>query len=362
MKTSISYSLIAAAMACGLALGQTTAYTTPVGYVTLNIPASADSTITPPLSKAPLLQGLSTAVAGNVVTLASTGVSDGAFINGGSNLNAKTYLLVRSGALAGLRFPVTGNTATTVTVDGGSASLQSQGLAIGDQLSVVPYWTLATLFPGGAGVGASSDIYDPQAYILVSDQSSVGPNRGAAKLFFFANGNDGNPVGWRDLADPEGAVQDTVALDPSITYTIRTGSVAQTVTISGEVPTSSLATKILTGAVTNDEYISTPFPVDMTLAQSGLQSVIKPSIDIYDPQEFVLVYDDLSAGYNKGASALYFYHDGSDGNPAGWKDLSNPEGANVSAAVLKAGRCFTLRKAPGTSGVSTWTTTKPYTL
>jgi hypothetical protein len=34
MKTKISYSLLAAAMACGMAQGQTTAYTTPVGYTT----------------------------------------------------------------------------------------------------------------------------------------------------------------------------------------------------------------------------------------------------------------------------------------------------------------------------------------
>lgn len=360
MKTYIPYSLLAAAAACGMALGQT-AYTTPVGYVTLDIPALADSTVTPPLSRSAVFSGVSASVSGNQITVAATGAADSAWINAG-DLNSKCYVLVKTGALAGLRFPVTANSATTVSVNGGDTTLQAQGFAAGDTLSVVPYWTLSTLFPGGVGVGVSQDIYDPQAYLLVSDQSSTGTNRGAAQLYFYADGTDGNAAGWRDLADPEGALQDTVALDPTITYTIRTGAAGQTLVVSGEVPTSTLATKVLTDSVSNDEYISSPHPIDITLAQSGLQSVIAASTDIYDPTEFVLVYSDESAGYNKGASSLYFYHDGSDGNAAGWKDLSDPEGANVTAPVIKAGRCFTLRKAAGSPGSSTWSAPLPYTL
>jgi uncharacterized protein (TIGR02597 family) len=350
-----------AAAACGFANAQTTAYTTPVGYVSLDIPAAADSTFTAPLSKAPLLQAVSTAVSGNQITVSSTGAADGGFINAGSS-DAKTYILVTSGALTGLRFPVTANSGTSVTVNGGATSLQVQGFVSGDSISVVPYWTLGTLFPGGAGVGASQDIYDPLAYVLVSDQETVGTNRGTASIYFYADGTDSNPVGWRNLADPEGAIQDTVAIDPAITYTIRTGTAAQTLTISGQVPSTALATTVLTGSVSNDEYLSNPFPIDTTLAQSGLQSVISASSDIYDPTEYVLVNDDLAAGQNKGASAIYFYHNGADGNAAGWKDLADPEGANVTSAILKAGRCFTIRKASGSSSVTKWTAPVPYTL
>jgi uncharacterized protein (TIGR02597 family) len=356
-----TYAFLAAALACGMANAQT-AYTTPVGYVTLTIPASADSTVTPPLSRAPLFQGASTGISGNVVTVAATGAASNAWINGGGNTNAKTYLLVRSGALAGLRFPVSANDGTTITVVGGDSTLQAQGFVLGDLVSVEPYWTLATLFPAGAGVGASQDIYDPLAYLIVSDQSSTGVNRGAGGFFFYADGTDGNPAGWRDANDAEGDLQDTYPIDPSITYTIRTGSVGQTLTVAGQVPDSAISTRVLTAATANDEYLTSPFPVDISLAESNLQTVIAASSDIYDPTEFVLVYSDESAGFNKGASAFYFYHNGADGNPAGWKDLNDPEGPNVAAKVLKAGRGFTLRKASGTPASTIWKASLPYSL
>jgi len=360
----LTYSLILAAAASGYAFGAATAYTTPVGYVTLAVPANSDTTIAPSLSQAPLLQAASTGIAGDVITVAATGAATDAFINALPDTNSKTYVLVRTGPLAGLRFPVTANSATTVTVNGGATSLATQGFVSGNEIAVVPYWTLNTLFPAGAGVGQSNDIFNASSFVMFSDQVGVGGNRGSAALYFYNDGTDGNDAGWYDNDNVFNGLQNTVALDPAVLLTVRSSptSSLSSVTITGTVPATALATTILTAAVDNDEYLASPFPVDTTLDQSGLASVINHATDIFSPAELLFVYPDEASGGNKGASATYFYFAGDIDNVAGWYDNDNVFNGVVTASVLKAGRCFTLRKAAGTPGRAVWIAPLPYTL
>ncbi|HEY1121239.1 MAG TPA: TIGR02597 family protein [Haloferula sp.] len=357
MKPIIPFALLGALFAVGTASAATT---TPVGYITVNIPANADSTISAPLAQAPLLSTASTGIAGNVISFTSSGVAADAFVNVGSP-HFKTYVLIKSGPLSGKHFPVTANTTGTVTVDTGAGTLQAQGFVTGNTFEVVPFWTLATLFPGGAGVGGSNDIFDPTSFLLVSDQASTGPNRGAGAVYFYGNGADSTTPAWRNANDPEGPLANNVTIDPSIMYTIRTGPTPQTVTVTGEVPKVALATTLLTATQPNDEDLAVRYPVDTTLAESGLQSALVAASDPFDPTEFVFVYDDAAAGFNKGASATYFYYDGTSGGTAGWKDNNAPDGPNVTAPVLKAGRAIVVRKAPGAAATTTWTSPLPYT-
>ena len=363
MKTYLPYSLILAAAASGMAFGAETAYTTPVGYVTLVIPAASDTTIAPSLSKSPLLQAAATLISGNVITVVATGAANNAFINALPDVNSKTYVLVRTGPLAGLRYPVTANDGTTITVNGGATTLAAQGFVAGNTISVVPYWTLNTLFPAGAGVGQSNDIFAPTSFVLFSDQVGIGANRGSSALYFYNDGTDSNPAGWYDNDNVFSGLQNTVALDPSVMLTIRSkpGS-ASSVVVSGVVPSAGLATKIIKASGVNDEYLGAPFPIDTALAQTGLQSVIAAATDIFAPTEYVFVYADAAAGQNKGASATYFYFAGDIDFPAGWYDNDNVFGGIVTAPVIKAGRCFTLRKAGGTPGTAKWTAPVPYSL
>ena len=365
MKTTI-YSILAAA-ACGMAFGQT-AYTTPVGYTSLSIPAGSDTTISPSLSQAPLLQGASTDISGSVISI-TTGAADHAFINGGGDPNSKTYVLVRSGSLTGLRFPVTANTGTNVTVNGGATTLSDQGFLSGNLISVIPYWTLNTLFPAGLGVGASADLVNPTSFVLFSDQVNIAANRAPSKLYLYFAGDAENypdyPAGWYDNDNLDGGLQNTVAVDPSVLMTIR-NSPAASVTVTGEVPSVPLATKFLTSAtVANDELLGAPYPIDTTLQNSGLLAAIAPSADLVNPTDFVLVYNDTATGFNKAPGKLYFYFSGDAENypdyPAGWYDNDNLDGGLVTDPVLKGGRCFAVRKAPGVAAVNTWTAPLPYT-
>ena len=374
MKLS-TYALIFAAAASGLAFGAATAYTTPVGYITVAVPANADTTIAPSLSQAPLLQAASTGIAGDVITVAATGAATDAFINALPDTNSKTYVLVITGPLAGLRYPVTANTATTVTVNAGATTLATQGFVSGNQIAVVPYWTLNTLFPAGAGVGQTSgDILNPSSWVLFSDQTNVGANRGSSALYiYWAGGPDSGgqgdfAAGWYIDGNPWDGTKDTVALDPAVMMTIRT-TPANSLTISGTVPSAPLATRLLTATETNDEYLACPYPIDTSLGDSNLSSVVAAeSADILNPTEFVFVYDDTAAGQNKAASAQYMYWAGgtdpAQGDfAAGWYINGDPWSGVVTDKVLKAGRCFTVRKAAaGSASSAIWTAALPYSI
>jgi uncharacterized protein (TIGR02597 family) len=362
MKTTI-YSILAAA-ACGMAFGQT-AYTTPVGYVTIDVPALSDTTIVPPLERPTLHSAASTSIAGNVVGAA--GLSAGAFATG-----AGCYLQVTSGALAGQRFTITANDATTITVSS-SPDLETLGFVgtglTPDTFKVVPFWTLNTLFPEGAGVGTTADALNPTSFVFASSTAS-GVNKSSAKAYIYCTGDVENelPAGWYDNDDVfAGALAEAdTRIDLSRMYSIRTSSgVDLTVTVTGQVPNVASVIPVAVDTVSSDVLTGTVYPLDLALADTGLQSALQASTDALNPIELLFVYDDNGAGVNKAASKAYFYCSGDVENelPAGWYDNDDVFAGPVPSIdkQIKAGRGIVIRKAPyGSAGNIPWTAPVPY--
>ncbi len=114
MKTSISYSFLAAAMACGLAHGQT-AYTTPVGYVTNSIAGNvalnssgADTYVAPTLVLPATFAGQTNAVAvGNTLAFAGTSVP--------LSLDSSYMVEITSGPSEGWWSEITSSTSSSIT-------------------------------------------------------------------------------------------------------------------------------------------------------------------------------------------------------------------------------------------------------
>ena len=364
MKTKITYSLLAAAAACSVANAQTTAYTTPVGYVSLTIPASSDSTITPSLERSPLLKTSTTGVSGNIVSAA--GLTAGAFVAPQCYLQVVTC--AATPGLVGKRFAIDSNTTETITVDGGASTLQAQGFANGDTFKVIPYWTLATLFPAGVGVGSTNDVFTIDSLLYVVDNGSYGTNKSPSASYFYCSGDEGNGVvaGWYDANDPFGSSANDLLIDPTIMYFIRNGSaVANTLTVTGQVPDANSLALVPVSTEQNDVNLAVALPTDVSLQNSGLQSVVQGTNDVFTIDELVYVYDDEGAGQNKSPSAGYFYCSGDDGNgvAAGWYDANDPFGDPVTGNVLKAGRCITIRKSSYASNdILDWSLALPYSI
>ena len=348
--------VLAATAGFASAVDPVTSYTVPVGYVTLNVPASADSTITPPLNRPPLYSGASISISSNDV--GATGLTANEFVT------TKSYLKVTSGPLEGMFFPISANTTSIITVDPGATSLQDLGFVSGNTFKVIPYWTLDTLFPGGAGVGGTTDVENPNSYVFLTTYDGIEVNRASDAAYFYASAGEINsmPEGWYDLNDPFGSVIGDTAIAPTAQYIIRKDASAATVTIEGEVPATKSNAEVAIGATPNDNHFGVPYPVDISLQESGLQSVIEAATDVENPPEYVFVFDDEGPGFNKPASFTYFYCGEGEINsmPPGWYDLNDPFGDIVTAKVLKAGRCFFVRKAGGTPGTIDWVAPLPY--
>jgi len=361
MKLS-TYALILAAAASGYAYGAATAYTTPVGYVTINVPAESDTTISPPLEQATVYSAASTSIAGDVI--GATGLTASAFTT------PACYLQVTSGTLVGQRFPITANTTSAITVQVPSGTLESLGFVSTNTFKVVPFWTLNTLFPSGAGVGTTADALNPTSYVLASDSAGFGTNKSSVKAYIYCTGDvdNGLPAGWYDNDDVFAGPLADVSIDLSRMYTIRSGGVLpQSVVVSGQVPNVETVIPVAVNTEYNDVPLGAPLPIDVSLANSGLQSALQASTDALNPIELLFVYDDNGSGYNKSSAKAYFYCSGDvdNGLAAGWYDNDDVFAGPLDGAItqIKAGRCLVIRKAPYVSaGTVKWVAPIPYSL
>ena len=193
MNPLIPYTLLAAAAACGLAFGQ--AYTTPVGYVTIDCPANSDTIVGLPL-RIPAVSAAALSanpeVAGSTATLTfgSAAFTAGAFAN-------THYVKFVDGPAAGKWFTATANTATTITVDLNGASLAAVS---GNRAEVIKFWTLSELFnpaqsttdpatTGNAIVASTSTLAGGRrTQLFIPNLSGVGINLAPATSYFVHNG------------------------------------------------------------------------------------------------------------------------------------------------------------------------------
>jgi uncharacterized protein (TIGR02597 family) len=224
------------------------------------------------------------------------------------------------------------------------------------------------LFPEGAGVGSTNDVFAIDSLVFVVDNGTYGTNKPASASYFYCSGDAANEVaaGWYDANDAFGVSQNNLVIDPTIMYQIRNGSASDnTVTTTGQVSDVRSLALVPVTTEPNDVNLGIALPVDTSLQNSGLQSVIQGTSDVFAIDELVYVYDDEGLGQNKPGLVGYFYCSGDAANEvaAGWYDANDAFGAPVTGNVLKAGRCITIRKAASESdGVLNWALPLPYTL
>jgi uncharacterized protein (TIGR02597 family) len=366
MKTKISYSLLAAAMACGIAQGAATAYTVPVGYVSLVTPPNTDTTIAASLDRATELQTTVVSSSGSTVTIKASGVTLNQF-SYVAGVQPKTYYVKSmSGALEGQYQTILSNTATDgsgnviLTLEAPLAAAATTSVAI------APFWTLNTLFPAGAGVGSTTNPTEPTSYLLRQNQVATGLNRAPNTLYFYFDDPDNNADGWYNNDDLGAGPQNDQVIYPDEFYLIRNLTASPvTATVSGTVPSAGPATTLVQAATANDNYVANPVPVDQTLVDTGLLQggAYTPTANPTEPIDYVLLYDNVATGINKPAAKVYFYFDDPDNNADGWYD-NDDLGAGPQDAIklLKAGTGFVVRKGAGTPGSIPWKNPLPYSV
>ncbi|MBV6499193.1 MAG: hypothetical protein CJBNEKGG_01644 [Prosthecobacter sp.] len=258
--------------------GLAEAVTDPVGFITINIaPGNGSTTRALTLLSAPLLTSATKAdgvtpadgaVTGIISSLTSnTLTNSGAAWTAGELSAAVTPKVLRilSGAAEGRTFllsTTTANTSTTVTLHTTETTdLTTLGIATGangDRYQIFDCDTISSFF-GDTSLIVKNDNPDLADNILLF----VG---GAWNTYYFHVTNNrwtrrgfGNPDATNQAVKPEAGMMFN-----------RLGSAAMALNITGSVPMTKRADVVKSSGVT---FLGTHWPVDATLATSGIQSI-----------------------------------------------------------------------------------------
>jgi len=255
----LTYSILAAAFACGFASAQVTAYTTPVGYTTQTLAASTYNLVGFNVLTPTLAAGTLTGVSG--ATLTDTNVNFTTLLTAG-----KTYVIdITTGTAAGTvqEFVSWG------TPDVNSITLPSAvaGIAVGNSYAVRIAPTLQDIFTTVLSSSLSAGNAD---IVWVPDGA------GGYTKYWMKNGT---PPVWHTTVTGStdgGLVTGDVPLPYIDGVLVQKKLNAGTLVLSGEVKKTGSSALIAGGGLYN--LVSVVPPVGVTLFTSGLQGNIASSL------------------------------------------------------------------------------------
>lgn len=376
----LQISLLALSLTAGALQAQVS--TAPVGFNTITALDNSDTRFSAPLHRAATYQGVVQSVSGGVITVQGLpGWTANQFVYASGTQSNTYYVSIGSGNKVGMFYTVTANDAdtgtantTTITVDtAGDTLTGASGIVMGDSLSIIPYWTLSTLFPTGQGITPASTVTGAGSLtqILVISTSSVGTNLAPTSTFYYYPGNGSNfAAGWRQVGGGFNNLKDDSILPPESPIIIRQNNVGTTasIVVSGSVPTSNRAYVIgtLQSNTAQDNWVSVEVPVALTLSQSNLsQSAAFTSATTVTGAggDQLLVFDDTVAAINKAPTSTYYYYPGNGSNfAAGWRKVGG--GFNNlfdNTVVFQPGSGYIIRKqASANASTSVWTVPLTY--
>lgn len=299
--------LLCATLQVGTSFAQTTVYTDPVGFVNVTVKAQSDAVLSVPLQRSAVFMGSASAVntGASTVTLSSAPTLPA---------NTTCALLFASGAKEGMFAKITSlnGAVATVTLNAGD---DLTGIVSGDKVTIMPYWTPATLVPSTAPIGLK---------LMTFDSARVGVNIATTK--FYAHAGSGN---W--LNGMTGASASNDPLEFGSSFVLQNPSNTDlTVSFVGDVPMKKHRAILATLAANTAQDIRFGYssPVPETLANVGL---------VGQEGDQLFEFDNSVAGYNRPASQILIYTSGS------WN--FKVSGLSASAFQLKPGYGYIYRKA-----------------
>ncbi len=344
MNLSATRLLFLLALGASLPVSQAGAQVLAPGYTgfqRIPLPGNSDSYISVPFARPEAATAVVQSVSGNTITVKGiTPWTPNRFVNQGGANDDTYYLLVVSGAGEGSTFPITASGASSLTVDLDGETLN---VAANDLLAVIPYWTLGTLFPAGAGVHVSPSASDIRTEIIFPDLNAPSLTGGVSRLFYCLNGN------WTEEGQPANVRNNQIILPDSLIIVRHNIPTATTLLANGMVVTSKLRTVLgVNPASKRDNFLGLQRPTTFTLGSSGLVSsgafAVSPSLLSHTDELYV--YDNTVAKKNKSASATYFYWSG------GWRKVGSGSTLFDTSPLLTPGSAFIIRKATGSTAPS----------
>ncbi len=331
MKPKSIKSLLALALlAPGALFAQTTAKTTPVGYVSLGdttsgqpaCKANTDIYFSIPLIKPAVAAASITTITGNDLILGGVALGD--------LTTVAHYAVITSGPATGLVTLITANTATQITV-APQAGDSIASVVVTNGVKICPAWTVGNLLGSGMPVGTS----------LFTLPTAGAVNPSAEGIY------DWDGTNWMDNV-VSGAPADNDVLYPNETLILRNGSATPITSfvVNGDVPVAGSRVYMPAATGATDYAVSFFGPVGEPVGTSGLSAVASNGDSLFG-------FDNNAAGINKSASVILDY-DGA-GN---WVD-NVVSGAPDNTYPIGQGAGFIFRKVAAAAG-QVWSNTQDY--
>ncbi|MCF7676323.1 MAG: hypothetical protein K9N23_02065 [Akkermansiaceae bacterium] len=341
----LRYSLIVAALACGFASGQTTAYTTPVGYTTTTVYAAfgagspKNNVIAPDLQQPASWTGTVSSIAGDVVTI------DGTVTAGAYNAPSFGYGIAYSYFMEtadGYYAHVASNTESDITVEGGMGAQYT----VGEQVTIRPHVTIADYFGAANEAGL---LADPGGDAATADNIILIDEINGGTLTVMAS----DALGGTWITDAfEDAAGVPIYPDQGV-QVLRRGLTPLSLVFAGEVDVNGRQIEVTSG-VQIRPYV---LPVATTLTDLGLYTgdaatgvVGSPSGDSGEADQITVLVDGIPSNY--------FYSEVDlTGDGPGWYDDSLNF---VGATPLPSGAALIINRSnPVNSDPFVWVNPAP---
>jgi uncharacterized protein (TIGR02597 family) len=329
--------------------------TEPVGFTTATQLGNSDSLISVPFIRPPAFVGGIQSAGGSTITVSGNPWTANQFVYAPGTQPNHYYALVGAASAAnpkeGHTYPITANTSNTLTVQLGQDNLT--GIPANAQLSVIPNWTLATVFPvtdQNVSFTPTTSTSQYKTQIRVPDVSASGINLPFINYFFSnnVNGTSGN-IGWRLVGDNTTEHGDD-ALLPDSYFMVRNLNGAPTLPLVtlGTVLTKKLTVPLLTSTITaQDNPVSLLRPLDVALNATGL----KISDGSFTASDQLLVFDNTTAGFDKAPAKIYVQSAAVTNGP--WR-LSTDSVNDRGNEIIAANTGFIIRKGIGSGQPAFW--------
>ena len=354
MKRSTIISVAAVALAAFPLLATAQSVTTEaVGFTTNTVLGNSDTHISPPFVRPPAFVGGIQSASGNTITVSGSPFTPNQFVYNGSSQRNHFYALIGPAQSAhpkeGHTYPIIGNGSNTLTVQLSQDDLV--GIPQNAQVTVIPNWSLATVFPPSdqnVSFTPTTSVPTYKTQILVPDPSAAGTNIPNTAYYFSNNA-------WHVVGDDNTDRGDDPLL-PDSYFIVRNLNGAPTLPLVtlGTVLTQKVTVPLMTSTNSQqDNPVSILRPLDVSLNATGLNR----TDGSFTPNDRLLLFNNAQPGYDK-APAVYYVDASAPNGP--WRLLNDGTFSDRGGDLIPSGTGFIVRKAPTATGQPAfWTNSFP---
>jgi uncharacterized protein (TIGR02597 family) len=354
MKRSLLLSLASAYLAVSpQVISAQTIATEAVGFTTNTVLGNSDTHISPPFVRPPKFVGGIQSVSGNTITVSGSPFTPSEFVYNGSSQRNHYYALIGPGPSAnpkeGHTYPIVANSANTLTVQLSQDDLV--GIPANAQVTVIPNWSLATVFPPSdqnVSFTPTTSVPTYKTQILVPDTTAAGTNLPNSAYYFSNNA-------WRLVGD-ENTDRGDDPLLPDSYFIVRNLNGAPTLPLVtlGTVLTQKVTVPLMTSTSSQqDNPVSLLRPLDVSLNATGLNR----TDGSFTPNDRLLLFNNAVAGYDK-QPAVYYVDASAPNGP--WRLQNDGTFSDRGGDLIPSGTGFVVRKAPTQNGLPAfWTNSSP---